>query len=130
MPTLDRKKIKLALDTEVKQIARERDGCCLMCGANQFLTVHHFIKTVGSSSKYQFDIRNMITLCGLCHSKAHHDETRWKPDLYSLAVKNGILSEVELYEIETDHKYNKTTTLSLLELLQKIRKVKKDHKGC
>ncbi|NYT05711.1 MAG: HNH endonuclease [Methanomicrobiales archaeon] len=44
-----------------------RDGCrCTVCGAQDTLHVHH----IDSDATNDHD-RNLVTLCGICHAKAH-----------------------------------------------------------
>jgi hypothetical protein len=52
-----------------------RDNHCAACGATDNLQYHHLMpRSMGGSD----DERNLITLCGECHAKAHEVRANWR----------------------------------------------------
>lgn len=69
-------------DSKLKEIIRERDGYACQnpgCGRTANLHVHHvnYIKSNISN-------RNLITLCGSCHSKTNHNRENWFQFYFSI----------------------------------------------
>lgn len=53
----------------LRQAAKRRDGwACVTCGEKQRLEVDH-IKPVRDAPERAFDLDNLQTLCGSCHTK-------------------------------------------------------------
>lgn len=58
--------------SSLKSEALERDNYkCQICNETQNLNVHHIIPIYDGGE--EFDINNTITLCSICHKKAHKD---------------------------------------------------------
>ena len=91
-------------DKLASEVVRKRDGRCLMCGSTENLQVHHFIVTKGASTKYRWNLKNLLTLCYCCHIHKVHSTAslKWVGLLKKSAILNGICTEQDIEEISND----------------------------
>lgn len=52
----------------VRELVKQRDGSCQLCGATSRLTVHH-IRPVADDDARALDMDNLVTLCRTCHGR-------------------------------------------------------------
>lgn len=73
--------------TAVRRRIRRRDKCCRWCGSNDALEVHHI--TYRSELGGHEDT-NLITLCFICHKKAHASKRTWQPVLRAVIWRHYV----------------------------------------
>jgi len=110
------------LDKLVSQIVRKRDGKCLLCGSTENLQVHHYIVTKGSSTKYRWDLRNLITLCYPCHIHKVHStaSVRYVDAVKQSALMNGIATQEGIEDIKHDHSIANFSIEEMENLLEQL----------
>lgn len=62
----------LAISPEVKQKVFERDGCCIICGAQGQPNAHYISRAQGGLGIEQ----NIVTLCPECHMQYDQSANR------------------------------------------------------
>ena len=100
----NRQKLIKQLDELASKIVRKRDGRCMLCGNKETLQAHHYIVTKGRSTKYRWDLRNLITLCYACHLYKVHSTAsiQYIDMLKKSAIMNHIATEEEIDKIKND----------------------------
>jgi hypothetical protein len=68
-------------NTKFRKLIILRDTCCLICGKNSRLQVHHIDYNKLNSTK-----ENCCTLCCSCHSKTSFNRTQWIQFFHSLLI--------------------------------------------
>lgn len=99
-----KQKLIKELDKLASEYVRKRDKRCMLCGATNTLQAHHYIVTKGRSTKYRWDLRNLITLCYACHLYKVHSTAsiQYIDMLKKSAIMNHIATEEEIDSIKND----------------------------
>lgn len=99
-----KQKLIKELDKLASEYVRKRDKRCMLCGATNTLQAHHYIVTKGRSTKYRWDLRNLITLCYACHLYKVHSTAsiQFIDMLKKSAIMNKIATEQEIDTIKND----------------------------
>lgn len=63
-------------DVLFSKLVRDRDGCCLNCGATEYLQCAHIHSRSYKSIRTDFD--NAVALCRGCHVKFTHRPLEWE----------------------------------------------------
>ena len=121
----NKQKLIKKLDELTSKVVRQRDKKCLLCGNTETLQAHHYIVTKGRSTKYRWDLRNLITLCYACHLyKVHSTASIQYIDMVKKsAIQNKIVTEQELEEIKNDFtlaNFNMSDLETIKENLEKM----------
>lgn len=115
-----KQKLIKKLDELVSKIVRKRDTRCLLCGSTENLQVHHYIVTKGHSTKYRWDLRNLITLCYPCHIHKVHStaSVKYVDAVKQSAIMNGIASAEAIEDIKHDQTIADFSTEELEKLVE------------
>ncbi len=68
-------------DKKVYQIVIEQQECCLLCGTQRDLVMHHI--RFGASGRKTY-VGNIARLCVDCHEKVHHNDKLYRPILIDI----------------------------------------------
>lgn len=126
-----RQRMIAKLDKLASEVVRLRDGKCLLCGNTETLQAHHYIVTKGKSTKFRWDIRNLITLCYACHLyKVHSTASIQFIDLVKkAAIINRIATAEEIEEIKSDFSIANFSADELKQIEQNLLKIKEALNG-
>lgn len=121
MAKTKRAKLYNKLDKNFSLIVRNRDSNCLLCGQVhdvKKLNAHHYIKSKGASTRYRWDLRNLVSLCYACHLYKVHGtaSAQYIEPIKKKCLELNIFTEEEYQEI-IDDKRIKKHTISELESL-------------
>lgn len=120
-----RQKMYAKLDKLASEIVRKR-GRCVLCN-KQFdpkkLNAHHWIVTKGHSTKYRWDLRNLVPLCYACHIHKIHSTASLKylEILKKNAIAYGICSQKDVDEISGNYEVADFSMEDLENIFEKLK---------
>lgn len=124
----NRQKMYEKLDKIVSEIVRMK-GRCILCG-KQFdpkkLNAHHWIVTRGHSTKYRWDLRNLVALCYPCHIHKIHSTAslKWLDTLKRNALAYGVCSAKDIEEISGNYEIADFSMEDLERMYEDLKQLK------
>jgi hypothetical protein len=119
-----RKKLYKKLDTNFSIITRMReDGECVLCGQPvgfKKLQAHHWIRTKGASTKYRWELKNLVGLCYACHIYKIHStaSAQYFEPLKANIFEKEMLTTEEYESILWDKQTHKFTIGELEDMVE------------
>lgn len=103
------KSLRNKCDKLWSEAVRTRDGECVLCGRQDALAAHHWIRSRAQGNKHRWNIKNGITLCFACHIyKVHtYASADILGQLKQAAFDRGIITPEEMEAIADDHEIKK-----------------------
>ena len=120
-----RQKMYERLDKLASEIVRSK-GRCILCGKPlppEKLNAHHWIVTKGHSTKYRWDLRNLVPLCYACHIHKIHSTASLKylDNLKKNAIAYGIATTSDIEEITGNYEIVDYSMGDLEEIYNKLK---------
>jgi hypothetical protein len=129
-----RKSLYKKLDTNMSIITRLREnGHCVLCEKEvgfKKLQAHHWIRTKGASTKFRWELKNLVGLCYPCHIHKIHStaSAQYFEPLKRNIFAKGLISEEEYESILWDKQTHKFSIGELEELAETTTAFVKKHK--